>query len=152
LSDIDRESSGISVRLAALDDASALAGLSTQLGYATSVDDARRRMTQMAGNPESVVLVATRTDGQVIGWLHAYLCRLVESDLYAEVGGLVVDQQHRRSGAGRLLMQHAELWARGKDCKALSLRSNITRDGAHAFYMRLGYQIVKTQHAFRKAL
>lgn len=148
----DDKSSVVSIRLAALEDAAALAGLSTQLGYATSEDDARRRLIQVAGNPENVVFVAALREGRVVGWLHAYLCHLVESDMYAEIGGLVVDQQHRRSGGGRLLMQHAEQWARSKCCKAVSLRSNIIREGAHAFYPSLGYEIVKTQHAFRKDL
>ncbi|HLY60474.1 MAG TPA: GNAT family N-acetyltransferase [Terriglobia bacterium] len=146
------KSPGIFVRLATIDDAAALAGLSTQLGYPTSEDDARRRMAQISGNPENVVFVVALPDGRVVGWLHAYLCHLVESDLYAEIGGLVVDQQHRRSGAGRLLMQHAEHWARGKSCKTVSLRSNVIREGAHAFYHRLGYEVVKTQSAFRKVL
>ncbi|HEV2350275.1 MAG TPA: GNAT family N-acetyltransferase [Terriglobia bacterium] len=145
-------SSGISIRPAALDDAGALAALSTQLGYPTSEDEARRRLTPILENPENVLYVAATPGGRVIGWLHAYLCRLVESDLNAEIGGLVVDQQDRRSGAGRLLMQYAEHWARSKNCKTVNLRSNIIREGAHAFYLHLGYEIVKTQHAFRKFL
>lgn len=148
----DDKSSVDSIRLAVLEDAAALAGLSTQLGYPSSEDEALRRLKQVAGHPENVVFVATLRDGRVVGWLHAYLCHLVESDMCVEIGGLVVDQQHRRSGAGRLLMQQAEQWARSKSCKAVSLRSNIIREGAHAFYRSLGYEIVKTQHAFRKDL
>ena len=146
------QSTGIFVRLATPDDAGALAGLSTQLGYPTSENDARRRMTQISGNPENAVFVAALPDGRMVGWLHAYICHLVESDLYAEIGGLVVDQQHRRSGAGRLLMRHAEHWALGKSCATVSLRSNVIREGAHAFYRSLGYAMVKTQYAFRKVL
>jgi GNAT superfamily N-acetyltransferase len=142
----------ITIRTAKLDDAAALAELSTQLGYPATEDDARRRMGRIGANAESVVLVATLPDGSVIGWLHAYLCCLVESDLYAEIGGLVVDQQHRGSGAGSLLVQHAEQWARSENCNTVSVRSNVIREGAHAFYLHLGYKIAKTQHAFRKIL
>jgi len=32
------------------------------------------------------------------------------------------------------------------------VRSNVTRERAHAFYGRLGYETVKTQRVFRKTL
>jgi GNAT superfamily N-acetyltransferase len=148
----EQEQLGIHIRPANHADAAALAVLSTQLGYPTSEDEARRRLTQIAGNPENLILVAEQPEGRVIGWLNAYLCQLVESDLHAEIGGLVVDEEYRGSGTGRLLMRHAEQWAREKNCRTVSLRSNIIRERAHEFYQRLGYQIVKTQHAFRKIL
>ena len=142
----------ITIRTATMDDAAALAELSAQLGYPATADDTVRRMARIRANAENVVFVATLPDGSVIGWLHMYLCCLVESDLYAEIGGLVVDQKHRGSGAGNLLVKHAEEWARGRNCNTVSVRSNVTREGAHAFYRRLGYKIVKTQYAFRKIL
>jgi len=49
-------------------------------------------------------------------------------------------------------MARAEAWAQEQDCQAVSLRSNVKRQGAHDFYQALGYSIVKTQHAFRKYL
>jgi len=142
----------ITIRAATLGDAAALAELSTQLGYPTTADDARRRMARIGANAENVVLVAMLPDGRVIGWLHMYLCCLVESDLYAEIGGLVVDHRHRGSGAGSLLVQHAEQWARSKNCNTVNVRSNVIREGAHAFYLHLDYKIAKTQQAFRKVL
>jgi len=59
----------------------------------------------MLSNSDHTVLVAVE-NGRVVGWGHAYVRRLVESDVSAEVGGLVIDKEVRRSGAGRLLMQH----------------------------------------------
>lgn len=49
-------------------------------------------------------------------------------------------------------MERAERWAREQGCWAIYLRSNVVREGAHAFYERLGYERVKMQLALRKAL
>lgn len=146
------KSPAVSVRAALIEDASRIAQLSAQLGYPASPEDVERRLRLTAQSPENVVYVAALQDGQVIGWLHAFVYRTIESDSRAEIGGLVVDVRHRRSGAGRLLMGHAEQWAREQGCKAVNLRTNIVRKDAHAFYESLGYKLVKTQHAFRKSL
>ena len=69
-----------------------------------------------------------------------------------EVAGLVVDEKCRGRGIGRALMGRAESWAREHGCAMVSLRSNVIRSEAHAFYQGLGYSLVKTQHAFRRKL
>ncbi len=112
----------------------------------------QRRLNQIQRDPENVVYVAAFQDGYGIGWLHAFVCRYIESDSRAEIGGLIVDEQHHRSGAGRLLMRHAEQWARESGCDGVNLRTNIVRNEARAFYQSLGYDLIKTQHAFRKVL
>ncbi len=86
------------------------------------------------------------------GWVHAHVSHLVERDPEAQIGGLVVDEACRGGGTGRLLMERAEQWARDRGLKSVYLRSNIIRKDAHAFYKKLGYEIVKTQYAFRKRL
>ena len=142
----------VTVRLARIEDASPIAQLSAQLGYPVASEDVEQRITQLNQTADSVVYVAEVHDGHVVGWIHAFVCRTIESDSRAEIGGLVVDERHRRSGAGRLLMQHAEKWARERGCKAVNLRTNVVRKDAHNFYQSLGYNLVKTQHAFRKNL
>ncbi|MFB3920620.1 MAG: GNAT family N-acetyltransferase [Terriglobia bacterium] len=87
-----------------------------------------------------------------VGWVHVFVCHLVESDAFTEIGGLVVDEKWRGAGIGRLLVEQAEAWARAKGCTSIRLRSNIIRQEAHQFYSKLGYRIVKTQHAFTKTL
>ncbi len=105
----------------------------------------------MARDAGHAVYVA-ELSGQVVGWVHVYVSRLVVTDLQAEIGGLVVDVGYRRYGAGRLLMQGAEQWAREKGCEVVYLRSNVARQDAHAFYEKIGYSNFKTSLAFRKVL
>ncbi len=138
------------IRPAAPEDAERIAALSTQLGYPSSRDQVTDRLARIRKDAEHAVLVAELPDEPIIGWIHVRVWHLVESDAEAELGGLVVDETYRGSGAGRLLMESAEEWARGKGLRSVYLRSNIIRKGAHEFYKRLGYHVVKTQYAFRK--
>ena len=68
------------------------------------------------------------------------------------MNGLVVDEKRRSAGAGAKLLRAAERWAKSKGCKNMSVRSNVIRERAHAFYLRNGYQHYKIQKAFRKKL
>ncbi len=142
----------MTIRSAVSSDADAIARLSTELGYPSSPDEIERRLSHIEKDKDHAVYVAVGLDGQVCGWLHVNVSRLVESDPEAEIGGLVVYEAHRGSGVGRLLMERAEQWARDKDLRSVYIRSNIIRKGAHAFYQRLGYSLIKSQYAFRKIL
>jgi GNAT superfamily N-acetyltransferase len=133
-------------------DAPRIAELSGQLGYPATTDEVARRLRQLEGDARHVVFLAEAPPGQVIGWVHIHEVHLVEADARAEVSGLVIAEGFRGRGAGRILMQHAEQWARERGCGAVLLRSNVVRAGAHTFYDRLGYENIKTQKVFRKKL
>jgi GNAT superfamily N-acetyltransferase len=77
---------------------------------------------------------------------------LLEVERRAEVNGLIVDEQARSAGAGWRLLEAAEKWAKKMRCVGMSVRSNVLRERAHAFYLRHGYEHYKTQKAFRKSL
>jgi GNAT superfamily N-acetyltransferase len=143
----------VETRKARIADAAALAELCGQLGYPATVTDIQERLIRLLHRPRySVVLVAELAPNKVIGWLHVSVTPLLEVPLRAEVNGLVVAEGQRSAGAGAKLLQAAERWAKGQACKSMSVRSNIIRDRAHAFYLRHGYEHYKTQKAFRKNL
>ena len=100
-------------------------------------------------NPNHSLFIAACETG-VVGWLHVYGVRLLETDGYAEVGGVVVDASVRRQGIGRLLVRQAEAWAAAHGFQELRLRSGLHRREAHAFYTKLGYELTKTSHMFCK--
>lgn len=142
------------VRPAAAEDAEALARLSGELGYPSSREDVDRRLAQILPDPEHAVFVAeTRGDREALriaGWIHAAVMRTVESDRNVEICGLVVEDSRRGCGVGQRLVAEAERWARGLGLPTLIVRSNVIRERAHAFYRRLGYEVVKSQRVFRK--
>jgi GNAT superfamily N-acetyltransferase len=140
------------VRAAREADAPGVAELSGQLGYPSTLEQARIRLAGLVADTDHAVFVAELPEAPLAGWVHVFLYLVLEADLRAEIGGLVVDAACRRRGVGRALMRRAEEWAAQKGCATVTLRSNVIREEAHAFYRSLGYSVTKTQHAFRKTM
>jgi len=141
------------IRRARLSDAASVAELSGQLGYPATEKDMAQRLAHLIRHPRSgAVLVAATRNGKIVGWLHVSITPLLEVPLRAEVNGLIVAEGQRSSGCGWKLLQAAERWAKLKGCASMSVRSNVVRGRAHAFYLRSGYEHYKTQKAFRKSL
>jgi predicted N-acetyltransferase YhbS len=142
----------VTVRFAAASDVERLAGLSNQLGYPTTPAEIAERLAQIQTDEEQAVFVAESASREVIGWIHVFLSKLLIKAWSAEIGGLIVDAQYQGQGIGSLLVARAEAWGREKGAAAVSVRSSITREQAHDFYSKLGYEQVRTQHVFRKML
>jgi GNAT superfamily N-acetyltransferase len=128
-----------------------IAELAGQLGYRSSAEEISVRLEGMKRSSDHFVFAA-ELNGEVVGWLGVYICRMVEAEARAEISGLVVDERFRSQRIGWRLLDRAERWAREKGCGVIGLRSNVIRDRAHAFYERNGYKHVKSQKAFRKVI
>jgi GNAT superfamily N-acetyltransferase len=142
----------IKIRRARSSDSARLAILCTELGYPATASEMRARLSRLKPAADNAVFVAENFDREVIGWLHVSVSHLLEVPLRAEINGLVVGEGQRSKGAGVLLLNAVEDWARKKKCVSMSVRSNVIRERAHAFYERHGYEHYKTQKAFRKPL
>ena len=129
-----------------------MAELAGQLGYPCTGQQVRHRVKEMANSREHAVFVAERPGEGIAGWIGILIFRAVELDPCAEISGLIVDEAARSQGVGKVLLDAAEAWARNCGCAAVSVHSNIKRQRAHGFYMRNGYQRVKTQEFLRKNL
>ena len=140
------------VRPARMCDCSGMAELAGQLGYQCTSEQIAERLKDMRDRSQYGVFVFELRKGQIAGWIGAYLFRSVETGCWAEVNGLIVDQRMRCRGIGKALLDAAEMWARSLGCQRISVRSNITRDGAHRFYKANGYAHIKTQKEFHKGL
>jgi GNAT superfamily N-acetyltransferase len=142
----------VKIRKARQADAPRIADLSGQLGYPTTTRQMAARLKRVLKMKNGACFLAeTKADG-VIGWIHVSVTPLLEVERRAEINGLVVAEQGRSQGAGAKLLQAAEQWARKMACAGMSVRSNVLRERAHNFYLRLGYEHYKTQKAFRKTL
>ena len=146
------DSNGVKIRAMVAEDAPAVARLATQLGYPSSADQIGKRWETVCSSGDSVALVAVGPDNAVLGWIHVFGTRVLESDPVAEIGGLVVDERSRGRGIGATLVGAAEGWAAERGFPAATVRSNIIREEAHAFYRKLGYEALKSQVKFRKTL
>lgn len=142
----------VRVRTAKITDVIAIAALSGQLGYPSSSDAVQLRLRNILAKRDHAIWIAETDGGTVAGWIHVFVKHLLESDHEAEIGGLVVDQGFRGQGVGKALAERAERWAKANRLKSVYVRSNVVRASAHEFYQKLGYKLIKTQHAFRKSV
>lgn len=139
------------LRSARLDDAEAIAALSTQLGYPTTTEQAALRLGELLPMPDHCVVVA-EVGGNAVGWAHVERRVNLESGERAELMGLVVDETNRRSGIGGKLVEAVEHWAAARHVTIMVVRSNVVREASHAFYRQRGYQSAKSQHVYQKRL
>ena len=142
----------VKIRKARRSDAGRIAQLSGELGYPATPTQIEARLRQLRPASKHAVLVAECPDVGLVGWLHVSVSHLLESDVRAEVNGLIVAAGQRSVGAGAKLLEAAEEWARTHGCRGMNVRSNVVRERAHGFYERNGYEHYKTQKAFRKTL
>jgi GNAT superfamily N-acetyltransferase len=142
------------VRRMQLTDVMEVTALSEQLGYPTTRGEVERRFLAITNDTGHGLFVAEsqQEGGSVLGWVHIFGVPLLETDGYAEIGGLVVHAQARRQGAGRALLQAAEQWAQERNYTNVRLGSGTHRTEAHAFYDHMGYSLMKTAKRFRKSL
>jgi GNAT superfamily N-acetyltransferase len=145
------KSAPVTVRRAAPKDARRIAQLSGELGYLATPSEISSRLNKLRRSRLDAVFVG-ESDGDVVGWVHVSVCHLLEVPTRGEINGLIVADGQRSKGAGAILLQAAEDWARRKKCEHMSVRSNVIREAAHTFYERHGYVHYKTQKAFRKVL
>jgi GNAT superfamily N-acetyltransferase len=139
------------VRRAARSDATALAGLSAELGYPATPAQMDERLACLYSREGHEVLVAD-VGGAVSGWVHVCLVGSLESEPFAEIRGLVVTAERRSLGIGSALVSAAEAWARTRGCSRVRVRTNTVRTRTHGFYEKRGYATTKTQKVFEKRL
>jgi GNAT superfamily N-acetyltransferase len=136
------------IRPAQLSDSEALFSLAR--AFATSFTVKRSAFESafavLIHSPDAFVAVATdgeRVVGYVLGFDHH---TFYANGRVAWVEEIMVAEDGRRRGAGRLLMESFERWARTRQSKLIAL---ATRRAA-PFYLRLGYD--ESAAYFRKLL
>ena len=142
----------ISIRSARGTDVTALAELSTQLGYPADAETLRERLASVRERGVGEVFVAVDAHDRVVGWTHVVPRLHLEEPPFAELAGLVVGDAARGAGVGATLLAAAEQWARQHGFAHFRVRSNVVRERAHRFYMREGYVERKRQVVLEKDL
>jgi len=133
-------------------DAVRVADLVTQLGYPTDPRAASARIGEVVGHPEHAALVAVDDDDVPIGWIHVEHARSLAEDGQVVIAGLVVDEAHRSGGVGAELVAAGEAWARQQGVGQIVVRTRTTRHGAHRFYEREGFRLVKESRVYVRRL
>lgn len=125
--------------------------LSNQLGYENDLELLFTRLKQIVTLKEHAVFVA-QLNGKIVGWLHCLICLRVESTLFVEVAGLVVDENVRGQQIGKKLIETSKTWSRQQNISIMRIRCNVTRTASHQFYQALGFINNKAQKVFEMGL
>lgn len=133
------------------DDLAAAQPLLKQLGYDLELPEIRRRYAALTKSDGHTLMVA-EVGGRMVSLLHVYARLALEKPLEAIVQALVVDSACRQSGIGKVMMAAAEGWAVERGFRSVALSSQVHREGAHAFYNALGYEVSATSYSLRKQL
>lgn len=137
----------ISIRQMSKADALAVTALTHQLGYPLPSDQILRNIVVVMANKDHDAFVALHGD-KVVGWVGVAYSIQIENSPYCEIRGLVVDDEHRSHGIGRLLVEKAKQWAKEKGNDKLRLRCNVKRTETHVFYEHIGFKETKQQKVF----
>lgn len=132
-----------------LNDAEGVQKLSLQLGYSLSVHETEFMINEVTHTNGNIAYVAMASD-KMVGWIHAFKALRIESKPFIEIGGMVVDDESRKLGIGKQLVNEVYQWAKQQDCEDLRVRCNTKRSEAHRFYNALGFIESKEQKVFTK--
>lgn len=143
----------IRLRLANIQDLPAMLPLAKQLGYETDIETLKSCYELVASSSDHQIVVAEMNDGpdsRIVGMalFRKHISLLTPPQL--EVTGVVVDEQVRGQGIGKILLFEAERVCHAWGFKKIRLTSNVKRTDAHRFYLNLGYAQPKTSHLFEK--
>jgi len=141
----------IVIRVATTNDSEAIAELSGQLGYQTLTASVFTRLERMLTHADHSVFVATERE-KVVGWIHGFYALRVESDVFVEIGGLVVHEHFRKYGIGKKLVDQVLEWTSLNECDKVRVRCNVNRQESHRFYENIGFELAKEQGVLDKRL
>ncbi len=130
----------LTIRVAEVNDAAALAQLMCELGYETTKSEMQMRMESIAADDCYRTFVAV-LDGKVCGMIGTLVCPSYEhNDSGGRILALATLGTMRRRGIGRALIAIAEKDFAHRGIRRVALNTRLAREDAHKFYESLGYE------------
>ncbi len=98
------------------------------------------RLAELLEEPRARVLVAEDDDGVVVGVASLWIKPdLAHGDTVVEVPMLVVSEERRREGVGKLLMEEVQRLAAENEANLIELVATTHNTAARDFYRSLGF-------------
>ncbi len=129
------------------EDAEQVNSLSAQLGYPLSIDQTLENIRNVLKSKKHAAFVALN-ENQIVGWIGAAQIIMIEVMPHCEINGLIIDDEFRGRGIGKLLVQKVTQWAKENRNDKLALHCNVKRTRTHLFYEHLGFKEMKQQKYF----
>jgi N-acetylglutamate synthase-like GNAT family acetyltransferase len=130
-----------------LKDAEEITALSTQLGYENEMQNLLDRAKEIVKSKNDCLFVA-KLNGNIVGWIHGFRAIRIESPLFVEIAGLVVDRQCQKQNIGKSLIEAVKEWSNSLGIAKIRVRCNIIRTESHKFYENVGFSQNKQQKIF----
>jgi aminoglycoside 6'-N-acetyltransferase I len=114
-----------------------------------------REMEEILASDTEEVFFAERPGGGLCGFLEASLRSRADGCDTTPVGyieGWYVDDDVRRQGVGRQLVEAAESWARSRECRQMASDAELWNDVSHRAHGALGYEEAARLVLFKKDL
>lgn len=124
-----------------------LKGLMEELGYELKTSQIVQNIQEIRSRGGEVFVA--KINNIVVGCVCAIIDVRLAAGINGEIVSLVVSEQHRGSGIGKELVELAESWLKQRVAR-IRVRANLIRSEAHEFYLKAGYQELKTQKIFEK--
>ena len=130
----------LTIRVAEMNDAAALAQLMCELGYRTTKSEMQMRLQRIATDERYRTFVAV-CGGKVCGMIGTLTYPSYEhNDPSGRIVALVIKSTMRRRGIGRALITTAEKDFAERGIRRVALNTRLVREDAHKFYESLGYE------------
>ncbi|WP_220718996.1 GNAT family N-acetyltransferase [Agarivorans litoreus] len=134
------------------EDAVDVAMLAKQLGYNPTAQTVLPNIHAILENPAHQAFVYLNEQEQVVGWIHVFIALRLGSLPFAEISGMVVDQDSQNQGIGRALVKQCRHWATSRGVGEIRVRCDSTREQANQFYQHIKFKQRKTQRVFVRDL
>lgn len=119
------------------------------LGYEYPLEKTRERLEYILSRPSDRIFIA-ENNNEVVGYIHGSDYECTYSDPLKNIMAIVVRDDCRGKGVGRMLIRSVENWAKSDNCIGVRLVSGYDREKAHEFYLHCGYCHRKNQKNFVK--
>jgi GNAT superfamily N-acetyltransferase len=140
----------VAIRSPLPSDLDELASLLGELGYPASPSAVASRLSRLARHADVAMFVAD-LDGSAVGLATGHMLDAIHHDQpVAMLSALIVAERCRGRGVGRALVDAVETWAARYGSRRITVATALAREGAHAFYERLGYE--HTSRRYSKVL
>jgi len=111
----------------------------------------RTSLSNIINNDGNRILIA-KEGNAIAGYAQTCRCVHLGFEPFIEVIQLLVAEDRRSSGVGRLLMKRIEDDAIEENIHIIKLSSQVHRSHAHVFYERLGYSYYKISKFYEKKM
>ncbi len=128
-------------------DVDELVQLNHQWGYPTTKETVAANLKRIDKLGNAGIFVAD-LDSRVTGFIYVMEHIIVGGEPFAEVHGLVVDENFRKRGIGKALIGYVKTWSTEKGLTKLRLRTNLKREEANIFYPKIGFAVIKQQNVY----